>query len=334
MINVGIIGMGMMGGAHAPQYLRHPNAKLVALADQRPERRNADEALAGNIKELAGTLEISEVERFAEGHDLIAETDVDVIDVCLPTYLHPEYVIAALESGRHVLCEKPMALTPQLADEMIAAAEANDRYLMVGQCLRFWPEYQVLHDAVENETYGELRSLNMYRHGGLPIWSWNNWYLDEARSGGMILDLHIHDTDYVNYLLGTPDTIQAVGQHHERGGYRIVHACYSYDDGPQVHMHAGWSPAQIPFRMGFDAWFERGFLRYENYAQPTLKVFKNFEAAEAELVEFEPGSGYYNEIAYFLDCIENETPPTTCPPQSARDSVALIHREIDAIENS
>jgi predicted dehydrogenase len=256
------------------------------------------------------------------------------VDICLPTYLHATYAIEALEAGHHVLCEKPMALTLEDADRMIDASERAGRRLMIAQCIRFWPEYMYLRQAVREGTYGKLLSLNMYRIGGRPVRSWENWFLDPARSGGPIRDLHIHDVDYVHSLLGIPDRVGAVGRRSEAtGSYDIVHAAYGYDDGPQVHLHAGWSMAQIPFQAGYDAWFERGFLRYDGRSDPPLTLFDDLIQVNGRPVEYERGNAYYNEIAYFMDCVATGTHPAECPPRSARGSLALIEREIASIEN-
>jgi predicted dehydrogenase len=227
-----------------------------------------------------------------------------------------------------------MALTLGQADQMIEAAREADRLLMIAQCIRFWPEYLYLRQAVRDGRYGNLLSLNMYRLGGRPIWSWENWFLDPAQSGGTILDLHIHDVDYVNYLLGLPDQIQASARQTEAtGSYDIVHAVYNYSGGPQVHIHAGWSMAQIPFNAGFDAWFERGFVRYDGKADPPLVTFQDLVKADGQTPQYEKGDAYADEIAYFCRCVQEGQVPAECPPKSARDSLGLVKKEIAAIES-
>jgi predicted dehydrogenase len=334
MLRVGILGMGVMGWFHATQYARLENVELAAIADTNPARLDAKEEVIGNIAREGGTLDLQAVARYDGASALIAEAEVDIVDVCLPSYLHARYTVEALEAGRHVLCEKPMALTLEDADHMIAASERAGRLLMIAQCIRFWPEYLFLKQAVREGTYGKLLSLNAYRMGGRPIWSWENWFLDPARSGGTIKDLHIHDVDYVYSLLGPPDRVQAVGRQTEAtGSYDVLHAVYHYNDGPQVHLHAGWSMAQIPFQAGFDAWFERGFLRYDGKNDPPLTVFDDLTRTNGHPAEYKRGNAYYNEIAYFCRCVETGTPPTECPPESARGSLALIEREIASIES-
>ncbi len=331
MLKVGILGMGGMGWHHARRYPHVPDAQIVAIADVIPERLEAKDAVAINLAGGEATLDLSRAARYPEAAQLIAEADVDVVDICLPTYLHAQYAIAALEAGLHVLCEKPMALSVADCDRMIAAARAADRRLMIAQCLRFWPEYLYLQKLITEQPLGALLSLNMFRIGGRPRWSPDNWFLDPKRSGGALLDLHIHDVDYVNAVFGMPDSLYATGRTTEEPeSYDIIHACFNYDGGPQIHMHAGWSTAQVPFQAGFDAWFERGFVRYADWK---LTVFDNLEKTEGHPADIEPGDGYLNEIAYFLDCVETGTQPTRCLPESTRDSIALIDKEIESIES-
>jgi predicted dehydrogenase len=335
MLKVGILGMGGMGWFHASRYFQNPNAALVAIADIRPERLEAKNAVSINLPDQGRPVDLASVARYPDASRLIAEAEVDVVDVCLPSFLHADYTIRALEAGRHVLCEKPMALNLADADRMIAAAGSAGRQLMIAQCVRFWPEYRYLRQCTRLGTYGKLLSLSLYRIAGRPIgWSWQDWYLDPARSGGALYDLHIHDVDFVNDLLGLPDTLQATAcRSGSRQAYDIIHTTYQYTYGPQVHLHSGWSTAQIPFKAGYEAWFERGFIRLDPGSDPALQVFDDLGKINGHPAAYEPGDAYASEIAYFLGCVEQGVPPVDCLPESARDSLALLKREIAAIES-
>jgi predicted dehydrogenase len=333
MLKIGILGMGMMGGFHARIYGQVPNAQVIAIADVDAGRLQSGEGVEGNIPSNASAPAAGgdELARYPDASALIREAEVDVIDVCLPSYLHARYTIEALEAGRHVLCEKPMALSLEDADAMLAAADRAGCTLMIAQCVRFWPEYTFLRQAVEQNTYGRLLSLHLSRVGGRPIWSWEQWFLDPTRSGGALYDLHIHDVDYVHSLLGLPDRVQATARvTGATGALDLVHALYDYDDGPQVHLVGGWSVAQIPFQAQYEAWFERGVVRYDGRGKPTLTVYDDLQQSRGSPAEFEPGDAYYNEIAYFVDCVEKGCAPDRCPACSARDSLALVEREIEA----
>ena len=169
MLKVGILGMGGMGWFHAQRYLHLPNVQIVALADVVPERLQAREAVQINIENQSQPFDFSDVARYPNAAALIAEADVDMVDICLPTDLHAPYTIQALEAGLHVLCEKPMALNSDDADMMIAAATRTGRKLMIAQCLRFWSEYVFLRERIQDQAYGHLLSLNMWWRGGCRV---------------------------------------------------------------------------------------------------------------------------------------------------------------------
>jgi predicted dehydrogenase len=335
MIKVGMIGMGGMGWFHASKLFQLPNVEVVAIADVTPERLEAKHAVQINIAGDNRPVDFSKVARYGDGSQMIAEAGADVIDICLPTYLHAPYAIEALNAGKHVLSEKPMALNTAQAQAMVAASRKANRLLMIAQCIRFWPEYRFLRDCVRDGRFGKLISLNMTRMGGKPVWSWQNWFLDPARSGGPMVDLHIHDVDFVNYLLGKPDRLYATGRKTAAtGAYDVVHSVFDYAGGPQVHVHAGWSNTQVAFVAIYDAWFENGFIRLDGRQNPAVQVFDHPTQVEGRPAEFDAThDAYYNEIAYFVDCVKKGVAPTECPPESACDSLGLIEKAIASIES-
>lgn len=326
MLKIGIAGMGGMGWFHAARYAKLPGADLVAMADIDADKMHAEHAAQINVEDAEQRFDPEKVRRYDSAEALIGDPELDVVDICLPTYLHADAAVAALDAGHHVFCEKPMALTVEASDRMIEAAVRADRKLMIGQCIRFWPEYVYLKQLIEEGTYGLLRSLTMWRIGGRPGWTRRNWFLDPELSGGPLLDLHIHDVDYVNYVLGRPDRLDVTARAFEDADrFDAIHACFDYHDGPQVHMRAGWAPMQIPFESGFEAWFDRAVLRY---AGGELQRFTGPDAVESDVPPYETGDGYLNELAYFLGCVEAGTDPIRCSPASTRDSVALVQEEV------
>ncbi len=333
-MNVAIVGMGGMGWFHASKYLQMPGANLVAIADITPDRLSAERMVQINIAGDTRPADLSAVRRYADASRLIAEENVDVVDICLPTYLHASYAVEALRRGRNVLCEKPMALALPDAGRMIEAAGQVGKMLMIAQCVRFWPEYRFLRDCVRDGRFGRLLSLNLTRIGGRPIWSWQNWFLDPARSGGPMQDLHIHDVDFVNYLLGKPDRLYCTARKSgATGTYDVMHTVFDYAGGAQVHLHAGWSNVQMPFVASYDAWFERGFIRCDPRITPLVQVFDDMKKAAGRPAEFDGAhDAYYNEIAYFLDCVRENRAPAECPPESARDSLGLLAKALESVE--
>nr|MBA3726446.1 Gfo/Idh/MocA family oxidoreductase [Armatimonadota bacterium] len=290
MLRTAIVGCGFMGRMHANVYSTLDNARLNAVADRRPEvlDRFAEEFGVPGYEILENLLENEEV---------------DAIDVCLPTHLHREATIEAARSGRHVFCEKPMALTLDEADEMIAECERAGVCLMIGHCIRFWPEYAHLKNITDECKLGKLLSINLTRYGEFPFWSSDNWMADEDKSGGGALDMHIHDTDYALYLLGEPKEIISFGSVDPRGVGQIF---TTLDYGSTVaHLEGGWNlPAKTPFCMAFRAIFERGaaimeggpMTIYEEGKEPAQPEFIKTEAAGGGNIS--DLGGYYHELKY------------------------------------
>jgi predicted dehydrogenase len=274
------------------------------------------------------------VQVYSDGGALIAEADVDLIDLCLPTYLHAGFTEMAADAGRHIVVEKPMALSSAEAQRMIEAARRSRVELMVAQCVRFWPEYQFLRAVVEDGRLGKLLKADFSRHTSRPTWCWQNWMLDKEHSGGAVLDMHVHDVDFVNFMLGAPGTIYATGVVTPvTGGYDLVTALYSYKEGPQVTVEAAWYMAPgYRFRARYLAAFEGGVIRYDSTAQPSLVLFPN-ETREVQTPDVS-GDAYFNELKFLIDALrQGESLASVIPPESARRSLELIELEISSMES-
>ena len=191
MLKVGLIGCGFMGAMHANCYKNIEGVEIVALADIRNEKAIA----------LA---EGTNAKLFADGMDLIENADVDIIDICLPTYLHAKYALAAMDKVKYLFVEKPVTLTPDEADELIKKSEKTGCNVQVGQVIRFWDEYVALKDMLASGDYGKVINANFRRLSPRPDWGWNNWLLDNKLSGGAAQDLHIHDIDFALSIFGEP----------------------------------------------------------------------------------------------------------------------------------
>src|SRR5438067_694260 len=244
MLKVSILGCGFMGRMHANVYKLLPDAELVAILD-----RNKSKA-SKFAKEFGA-------KAYTDFDEMIAKTKPDIIDICLPTYLHKEFTLKAATAKKHVLCEKPIALNLKDADQMIKACERAGVYFMIAHCIRFWPEYAHLKKITESGELGRLLSVNLTRMGEFPTWSSDNWLANEKLSGGAALDMHIHDTDYALYLLGEPNDVASFGNIDEHGP-SFVFTTLTYP-GTIAHLEGGWNlPKRTPFRMTFRAIFERG----------------------------------------------------------------------------
>lgn len=321
MVRVALVGCGFMGRMHANVYSILDNASLVSVADRRPEKAEAFSKEFGAIA-------------YTDFDDMLANEQIDAVDICLPTFQHREYAVRAAKAGKHVLCEKPMALSVAEAEEMIAACNEAGVKLMIGHCIRFWPEYAYLKKLTDEGRLGRLTSINLTRYGEFPFWSSDNWLADESKSGGGALDMHIHDTDFILYLKGEPEEMVSYGTVDERGPSQ-VYTTMRYADGCVAHLQGGWNlPSHTPFRMAFRAIFERGaaimdldpMTIFEDGNQPVVPDFPKMEAQGGGNIS--DLGGYYYELEHFIDCIEEGRDSDIVTPQTSLLSLKTTLEEI------
>jgi len=334
MIRVGLIGAGFIGRNHFNQYEKLAGrAKVVALCDKEADRRSGDwSKVGGNIADTQGTQrDLGAIRQYEDWKKLLKDKDVDMVDICVPTYLHAQIAMAALKSGKHVLSEKPMALNVRDCNKMLAVAAKSSGKFMIAQCIRFWPECVWLKEAIDDKRFGELKALHLRRQANTPTYSESNWIQNPELSGGAILDLHVHDIDYALFMLGKPKWVCAQTYQRTGGGYDRVHALWHYRPELVVQLEGFWDmfPA-YSFNMGFTARFENAAVIFDLVGGKPLTVQKPDGSSETPQVG--PNDGYFNEICYFLDCIEkNETPKTSTPPES-RDAVAIALAEVKSAQ--
>lgn len=331
MINVGIIGAGFIGRNHFNQYEElTKQAKVVAICDKIEARRLGDwSGVGGNVGDTQGTKrDLHGAKPYADWRELVADPAVQMVDVCVPTYLHAEIASAALKAGKHVLSEKPMALTVEQCDQMLEAAKGAKGKFMIAQCIRFWPECAFVKQCIDDKRFGAVKSIALRRQASAPDYSLDNWLLDPSLSGGAILDLHVHDVDYIVFMLGKPQAVTA--QTATRVGtnsYDRVHALWHYAGGPAVQVEGFWDmPDGFGFNMGFTALFEKAAVHWDLNTGKPMTVFRHGEKT-GEVPDLPAGDGYLNEIAYFLSCIEKNETPTISTPQQSRDAVMLALAE-------
>jgi predicted dehydrogenase len=329
MIKVGVIGLGMMGTTHLDVYSKRGDVEVLAVSDVIPERLEGKEIAAGNIEGQAqGGFDFSRVRKYPEGKLLIADDDVELVDICLWTQLHSEYAIEALRRGKHVIVEKPLARTHAEAQDLVGAAAKAEGLSMCAMCMRFWPGWTWLKEVVEKQTYGKVLGAQFRRvttHPGGPFYS------DGKQCGGAILDLHIHDTDFVQYCFGMPRGVYSFGYTGVTGEPDHLVTRYIYDEIPLVVAEGGWSMAAgFGFEMQYAVNFEQATATFDISKPEPLRVV-GFDDEEIA-VDLEPGMGYEREIAYFLDCIREGRHPETVTPASAADSVRIVEAEKKSIE--
>jgi predicted dehydrogenase len=312
-VKIGMIGLGFIGATHYKAFSAIDGVSVAAVCANNPR------ALDGDLTEVGGNLgrptekyDFSALRKHRQWQQIIEDPDLDAVDICLPTNLHFSVAMAAMNAGKHVLCEKPMALSGKDCDGMIAAASETRRVLMVGQVLRFWPEYKYLNSFVHSGEYGAVRTATLVRRCAIPDWS--KWLLDEKQSGGALLDLLVHDIDQALLVFGVPAKVAAKSL----GDFDTVSATLIYPGGPEVRIQGGWFPPGTPFAMGFHVLAERGELEL---TPDGLRLNDRFGASNR--IKAEGPDAYEAEVRYFVDCCRDGKPPERCPPEASARAVKL-----------
>lgn len=326
MTRVGIIGLGMMGRTHYEAYQEIEEASVVAVADVDPKRAAGDLAgTGGNV--IAGGLAQLPMDRIkgtTDYNELLANADVDVVDVCLPTTQHVEVVTAALKSGKHVVCEKPLARTSAEAQK-IADAAAAARFFMPAMCMRFWPQWSWLKKAVDEKRYGRVVSATFRRVSNMP----GGWYKDGRISGGAALDLHIHDTDFVQFLFGMPRGVYSRGYSKTSGEIDHLTTQYLFDDVPHVVAEGGWCLADgAGFTMRYTVNFENATADYDLGREKPLMLI---QGGKSEEIDAGKGFGYAAELRYFVECVAKKQKPSVVTAEDGVRSVRIVEAEVKSV---
>ncbi len=326
-IRVGIVGFGFMGRMHYGNWKKMKGARVVALCDQNLAQFTAPTA-GGNIAGADTTTDYGDAVIYEDFDKMLAEANLDAISLTLPTPLHVPLTIKALKAGVSVLCEKPMALNTAECDKMLRAADSapEGTKLMVAHCLRFWPAYVYLKKLVDSKKYGKVIAASFRRFSAPPGWQkGTNWFADESKSGGMALDLHIHDTDMVNFLFGMPKAVTSSAAYDENGAMQYISTLYDVG-GPAVTAEGSWCMTPT---MGFEAsyvvTFEKAVVILDAKREKPLCVYP--AKGEAFVPALQEGEGYEYEIKWFLDSLKGKKVPPVITAEESRDSVRIVDAE-------
>jgi predicted dehydrogenase len=322
-MKIGILGSGFMGGTHARAYAKIPGVSVVAVSSRNPDK--ADK-LANELGARATT----------DDRTIIEDSSIDAISNTLPTHLHPEATIAALKAGKHVLLEKPFALTASDCDGMIAAARETGRMLMIAHVLRFWPEYVSLVEHVHSGKLGKPISATAARLSQLPGWA--DWFLNPQWSGGAVLDLCVHDFDALNWLFGAPKSVYARGRELKPHLWNEIHALIDYGGIDGFVEGSEFMPEGYPFTSALKVLCEGGVVEFHFRAGGVSvemgggSTLVAHEAGKAYPLEPKPGDGYDNQAAYFVDCVRRGMKPMLGTPEQARLAVATANAARQSLE--
>ena len=319
MVKVGIIGTGFIGNAHAAACRNAKTMILGAICD-------VNEASGKKAAEENGC------KYYRDAEEMLQKEDIDMVDICLPTFLHEQYVLLAAKYKKNVICEKPITLTLESMDRMISATREAGVLFMVAQVVRFWPEYVEIKKLYDEGKFGEIKMVYASRMAQHP--NWTEWHKNPKNSGGGLFDLHLHDIDYLRYIFGEVKSVYAVGWQSETGCWNHVTTSLIFKNGVRAVAEGAFEMTEKhPFTMTFRLVGETRTADYKLIAGFNLEDVGN---SKREAILYENGSdpmvipadatvdAYQAELEYFADCIEKEKPAEMVSIESSRDVVRIM----------
>ena len=313
MLKVGLVGVGEISGAHIPAWEEMECAELVAVCDIRPERMERFEGKKNC---------------YLDFDEMLANEELDILDICLPTYLHADFAIKAMKKGINVICEKPISLKDEDVERVYSTAAENNVKFMIAHVLRFWPEYELLKEIYDSKKYGKLLSGSMIRLGSYPKWRWDNWMMDEKRSGFVPFDLHIHDLDFMVYAFGMPKVAHQSRSKLPNQDY--INVVYDFGDF-SVNTESSWYAADYPFTAEFRFHFEDAIVANENgkmmiHCKDGVKIDLSQDAqGDTGDINLPDSDAYANEINYFADCVLNDKPADKIKPEELSCVLGILN---------
>jgi len=331
MKNVAVIGFGFMGKTHVINILKNRSLKLIAIVDKHPEA--TEESLSGKSGNFStGQIDselLKDVNRYSAFDDCLKSESLDAVHICVHTSLHYDLAKKALNSGLHVLIEKPFCLDVSQGEELISLAENKGLILMVAHVLRFVSPYLKLKNWIDTEEYGKLKFLSLSRFSGIPLWGeWRNKQKEFGSSGGALFDLLIHDIDFALYNFGVPDKITSYYLPGKLSNYDYINALWHYPAGNfNVKIEGGnIFHSNFPFQSCFFGQFEKASVRYSTDFPDSITVADDLD--KKEIHPENTSDAYYDEIEYFANCILENKKPLKCMPESALETIKICYKHL------
>lgn len=333
MVRIGIVGIGFMGRIHYLAGQRLTGAKVAAVCSRDPAKLAGDwRNTRGNFGPEPGQVDLSGVKRYAALADMLADPDIDLIDVCTVTDRHAPVALQALKAGKHVLVEKAIALSPAEADQMLDTAAKTGKLLMVAHVLPFFPEFKFAAEAVRGGKYGKLLGAHFKRVIAKPDWSAD--IADAAKTGGPAVDLHIHDTHFIGLVCGVPKEVFAVGTV-EGDAVSYLTTSYLYGPGgPAVTCSSGAvCMGGRPFVHGYEIYLEKASLIYDSGGPPLTLLTADGKSEQPKLAGGgDPLAAFADEIQAAVNGVTAGKEPDLLSGKLARDALVLCHREIESVK--
>lgn len=307
MVKVALLGCGMMGTTHANSYKNISDAKLVAVCDISKEKSDKIALINGSNS-------------YQDFETMMQNEEFDVLDVCLPTYMHREYAIKGMEKGKNVFCEKPIALTVEDAEAMLQSAEKNNVKFSVGHVVRFFPAYKNAVNVVNSGKIGVPKLIRTTRNADYPRWSWEGWYNDYTKSGGPMVDLIIHDFDWVVHSFGEVERVFAKSFNGNVPEKEHCLATLRLKNGAIAHVEGSWAyPDDSKFSTSFEVVGTTGQIEFDSLASAGVVKQTNNDGQHNTTMSspiatsLEP---YTAELREFINCVANGTSPIVTGDQA------------------
>ena len=320
MLKVALVGCGTMGKTHAQGYGTIPNAKVVAVCDIREEEGR-------KVADIFGAKYYQDYDR------MLAEGDFDVVDLCIPTYMHKDFAIKAMELRKHVFCEKPIANTVEDAQIMIDKAQEMGVKFSVGHVVRFFPAYKKAIETIQEGRIGTPKLIRTTRNGAYPSWSWQDWYSNYEYSGGPLVDLVIHDLDWIIHHFGDVKRVYAKSLNGKIKGQDHCLVTLRLNNGAIANVEGSWGyPQGAIFGSTFEVIGTQGQIEFDSRKSSPIQKQTNHGTFSCSFENpLQPNEEpYTHELQVFINAIvENQAPLITGEQAKKALQVALA-----AIESS
>ncbi len=326
MIRAGLLGLGTIGQVHYEDGYKKLTHKLSLDA--------CFDVVKENLDITEGARCYTDLDEFLKKE----QGKLDFIDICLPTFLHKEVSIKAMEMGFNVLCEKPMALSASDAKEMYEASLRTGKKLMIAHVLRFNDDFEIIKKIIDSKELGEIRNViyTDYRRG-VPA-GHNNWFKNISLSGGPVFDVHIHDTDALIWFFGAPEYITTISpKKSEAGSYDAFSTLAEYKKELTVNIHCDFTLPSVKHNTGrgIRLIFDKGYI----IKNRDMFIKVDEEGKETDLVnerckDYSGNLMYKKEIEYFADSLINNSPLSKCTPLDSVYSVRFVEAQIDSADKN
>ncbi|MDR2039467.1 MAG: Gfo/Idh/MocA family oxidoreductase [Bacteroidales bacterium] len=317
-MKIGILGAGAMGNAHITGFrsLKDQNATYVSVFDIDEKKRN-------DFGQKFG------LDTYPDLDSMLNDKELDIIDLCLPSFMHEEFAVKIAKAGKHMLIEKPIAFTLPAAKNIFIAAHQNNVRIMVAQVIRFWPEYVKIKEMCDQGDIGNIISVYAARLSQLANWS--DWYKYPDKSGEALMNLTLHDIDFLHYLLGKPESVYSAGKKDENGNYNDVMNLFRFKSGANalVDGSSNMTPG-YPFTMrmrvlGTKGTLEFAFISGENIGPESTSSLMWYQQGKSGVkIKVENNDPYGREVQYFVNCIKNNEETAVVSEQSIMEVMASL----------